>query len=279
MGDPPNDTAAIVFLLAVVAAAISYSLYLLFRKGRYTTIERLLYAPVYTLARIHWHVEIVWDQSWLRETQSNSRLPPDSMLRDRLLSGAVLIANHRSSMDPFFVQLAAGGRVHWMVAAEYFRHFLFGPLLRAYQAIPTNRGGMDNAATKRAIRLASEGGFVGMFPEGRINRSTAPLLTIRPGAAMVAARGNVPLIPIWIVDAPAGEQVYSPLFMSAHVRVIVGPPCFPPATIEKIESESTGSRSRDANNQWICDAMDRAMKLANIQGEDVCLAGKNWLGS
>jgi hypothetical protein len=136
---------------------------------------------------------------------------------------------------------------------------------------------MDNAATKRAIRYASQGGFVGMFPEGRINRTSAPLLTIRPGAAMVAARGNVPLIPLWIIDAPSGEQVYSALFIPAKVRIIVGPPCLAPERTEQTQIDVQTPKSRDINNQWICDAMDRAMKLANIQGENVQLAGKNWL--
>jgi 1-acyl-sn-glycerol-3-phosphate acyltransferase len=146
------------------------------------------------------------------------------MLGDRWPSGAVLVANHRCSIDPFFVQLIAGRRVHWMVAGEYFKTPLIGGLLRAFEAIPTNRGGIDTKAIKRAIAMASSGRFVGMFPEGRINRTQSPLLSIRPGAATVALRAGVPLVPIWIEGAPVGPSVLSPLLKPAKVRVVVGPP-------------------------------------------------------
>lgn len=271
-----SDGWAVAFLVAAGIAYVGLFVYLLTRKGRYTTAERLLYAPVYVLARILWRVEINWDPSW--GERSNHE-----MLRDRISGGAVLIANHRSSVDPFFVQLAAGDRVHWMVAGEYFKHFLFGPLLRSYQAIPTNRGGFDNASTKRAIRLASEGGMVGMFPEGRINRTFAPMLSIRPGAAMVAARAGVPLVPIWIIGAPSGNQVYSALFRAAHVRVIVGSPCPAPSSLAQdaslLEDSKSNKLSRTETCDWITSTIKQAMSLAQIEGESVQVAGKDWVAS
>ena len=271
-----SDGLAIAFLVATGIAYIGVFVYLLKRQGSYTPGERILYAPVYVLARVLWRVEIHWGPSW--EERGNHE-----MLRDRIEGGAVLIANHRSSVDPFFVQLAAGDRVHWMVAGEYFKHFLFGPLLRSYQAIPTNRGGFDNASTKRAIRLASQGGMVGMFPEGRINRTAAPMLSIRPGAAMVAARAGVPLVPIWIIGAPSGNQVYSALFRAAHVRVLVGCPCGAPSSLAQdtalLEDVKTNKLTRSETCEWITSTIQQAMSLAQIEGESVQVAGKDWVGS
>jgi 1-acyl-sn-glycerol-3-phosphate acyltransferase len=172
----------------------------------YSVLERILYAPVYCFGRILWRVEIVG-------CQKISDLHP---------GGAILVANHRCSLDPFFLQLAAGRRVHWMVAGEYFKNPIFGPVLSLFQAIPTNRTGADTASMKRAIRLASEGRLVGMFPEGRINRTAKPLLNIRSGAALVASKSGVPILPCWIDGAPCGWAVWSGLFMSAHVRVFIG---------------------------------------------------------
>jgi 1-acyl-sn-glycerol-3-phosphate acyltransferase len=275
-GKVMSDGWAIAFLVLAGIAYVGLFVYLLKRKGRYTVGERLLYAPVYVLSRVLWRVEINWDPSWGDRSSHE-------MLRDRIIGGAVLIANHRSSVDPFFVQLAAGGRVHWMVAGEYFKHFLFGPLLRSYQAIPTNRGGFDNASTKRAIRLASEGGLVGMFPEGRINRTVAPMLSIRPGAAMVAARAGVPLVPIWIIGAPSGNQVYSALFRAAHVRVIVGSPCRAPSALVQdpslLEDMKSNKLSRTETCDWITTSIKQAMSLAQIEGQAVQVAGKDWVAS
>lgn len=138
--------------------------------------------------------------------------------------GAVLVANHRSSVDPFFVQLAARRRVHWMVAKEYCKHAIFGPILRACQVIPTNRSGMDTASTKSAIRITSQGRLVGMFPEGKINQTPNLLLPLRSGAALVASKANAPMIPLLIQGSPYRKTVWSPVFMSANVRISFGQP-------------------------------------------------------
>ena len=143
-------------------------------------------------------------------------------------SGAVLVANHRSSLDPFFVQLAAKRRVHWMVAKEFCTHFLFGPVLRLLEVIPTNRSGMDTASTKQAIRITSEGRLVGMFPEGKINvKCEEALLPLRGGAAVVALRSDVPMIPLWIEGSPFSKVVWEPIFMQARVKIRFGAPVLP----------------------------------------------------
>jgi 1-acyl-sn-glycerol-3-phosphate acyltransferase len=95
----------------------------------------------------------------------------------------VIVANHRSSVDPFFIQVVAPRAVHWMVAREYCEHWAFRWFLRTCEVIPVSRGGIDTAATKQAIRLARGGGLIGMLPEGRINMTEEFMLPARPGAA------------------------------------------------------------------------------------------------
>jgi 1-acyl-sn-glycerol-3-phosphate acyltransferase len=242
------------------------------------------------LARVLWRVETVWHEQYrLSGTNSNDG-NRDRLLRDRIETGALLIANHRCSVDPFFIQLISGCRVHWMVAGEYFKHALFGPLLRSYQAIPTNRAGVDTASTKRAIALASKGHFVGMFPEGRINRTNEPLLTIRPGAAVVAQRASVPLVPIWIEGAPAGWEVYSALFMPAKVTIFVGYPCYSATTNDgdsasdsNFESSDSGTsqraQARDAATAWIAFAMQNSLLMGGHKDAEVEFAGRKWVDS
>ncbi len=61
-----------------------------------------------------------------------------------------------------------------------------------------------------------------MLPEGRINTTDAFLLPGRPGAALVALKARVPVIPVYIEGAPYNGWVIGPLFMSAHVKVTIG---------------------------------------------------------
>lgn len=222
--------ATIVFLLVPFYAFVR-GLQLLAVRSEYSLYEKLLYAPFYTFARIVWRVKVC----------------SHNKLSDLPVRGAILVANHRCSVDPFFVQLAAGRRVHWMVASEYFKHPVFGALLRIFQAIPTTRSGNDNSATKQAVRLASEGRLVGMFPEGRLNRTNHPLISMRPGAILVASRANVPIIPMWIRGAPIGDDVWKPALMPAAVKIYLGSP-------HDVHQLPVGS-NRNEQNQWLRNAL------------------------
>ena len=291
--------ASSVFLISASCIAFVYAAFGVFGPGRYTPWERVLYAPVYALARVLWRVEIEWSGELRGSVSESSQSARARLLGDRMTGGAVLIANHRCSVDPFFVQLVGGRRVHWMVAGEYFKHFLFGPLLRSFQAIPTNRGGVDTASTKRAIALAKSGRFVGMFPEGRINRTESPLLTIRPGAAIVALRANVPLVPIWIEGAPAGWEVYSALFIPAKVRIRVGAPDRFDAKVQDTESATNTENEPNAENEpgelgkasydriqsrsdataWLTRVMGQSLRMGGHSPVEVGIAGRKWLDS
>ncbi len=160
----------------------------------------------YLVARIWWRVRI----------DGRLVLPKDR--------GAVIAANHRSSIDPSFIETLIPRVVHWMVAREYCESKAFGWFLRICEVIPTNRGGIDTAATKQAIRLAAQGGLIGIFPEGRINTTAELLLPPRPGAIVVALNARVPIIPCYIEGSPYRGTVWSPLLTPARVRLVVGQP-------------------------------------------------------
>ena len=294
-----HTVASSVFLIAASCICISYVARSIFGVGSYTPWERILYAPVYAIARVLWRVEIEWRGELGDSIPEASNDARNRLLVDRMNGGAVLIANHRCSVDPFFGQLVGGRRVHWMVAGEYFKSVLFGPILRMFQAIPTNRGGVDTASTKRAIALAKSGRFVGMFPEGRINRSKSPLLSIRPGAAIVALRANVPLVPIWIEGAPAGWAVYSALFKAAKVRIIVGTPVrydgnvqdkTNPTNTKKESNSERGNGEREIVSQdrlqsrndaiaWLALAMGKSLEMGGHSPDEVGMAGRKGLDS
>ena len=212
-------TCAAIWLCILILGTIGYAIALA-RSSDYDFWESALYLPTYLMGRLLWRVYFT------------NHAPQE------LKGGALLVANHRSSVDPFFVQLAARRRVHWMVAREYCEHPVFGLILRAAQVIPTNRSGMDTAATKAAIRLTKAGRLVGMFPEGRLNHTRAPMVSVRSGAAMVAERSGVPIVPLYIKGSPYRREVWSPLIMPARVAITFGNPIFPTNTVTEGEVET-----------------------------------------
>src|SRR5215471_17878940 len=86
---------------------------------------------------------------------------------DRVPAGAcILVANHESVVDPWFLCLATGRRVRFMAKAELWRYPLVRWGMEAYGAIPVERGNGDTNAMARAGELLAAGEVLGMFPRG-----------------------------------------------------------------------------------------------------------------
>jgi 1-acyl-sn-glycerol-3-phosphate acyltransferase len=197
---------AIFPLIILIAFALSLVLFLVhyFYRSPYSVPQTIIAWINLCLTRILWRVEI------------EGRLPEKS---DR---GGVIVCNHRASVDPFFIQLVAQRIVHWFVAREYFKFPLVGTFLRISESIPTNRAGVDTASTKAAIRMAREGDWIGMLMEGRINRTRAFMLPGRPGAALVALKARVPVVPCYLKGVPYDGTFWGCLFIPGQVKLVIG---------------------------------------------------------
>jgi 1-acyl-sn-glycerol-3-phosphate acyltransferase len=195
--------------LGVLAAAALVPLLwavLEIRRSPFSPAQTVMAGINYLLTRLLWR------------TQVSGRLPLAAQ------QGGVIVCNHRASIDPTFIQLVAHRKVHWMVAKEYWESRLFGWFLRLCEVIPVRRGAVDMAATKLAIDYAQRGDLVGVFPEGRINVTPQLLLPGRPGAAWIALKARVPVIPCFVSGSPYDGSPCGSLFMPARVHLVIGPP-------------------------------------------------------
>jgi len=206
MFSPAATSLLAIGVLAGLSLSAAGCAAVLLRRSPFTPVQSLLYAMNVVVARLLWGARI------------SGRLP---VAADR---GAVIVCNHCSSIDPCFIALATTRVVHWMVAKEYWRLPGLGWFFRTCEAISVDRGGMDAAATKSAIRLAARGGLIGMFPEGRINTTGRVLLPGRPGAVLIALKARVPIVPCYVQGSPYDGTFWSPLLMRAAVRLTWGRP-------------------------------------------------------
>lgn len=245
----PYEVAASGFLVLLAAVLTTHALVWLWRLP-YRLWHSALYFVILVFVRVLWRAQV-----------PPFPLPPGQ--------GAVIVSNHRSSIDPFFIQIVANRYVRWMVAREYCEHPALGWFLRAARAIPTNRAGVDTAATKAAIRSASEGELIGMFPEGRINRTDQLMLPGRPGAVLVALKARVPLLPCYIEGSPYKSSVLSPLVTPARVRVRFGQP---------IDLAPYYGREHEAGvlAEVCLAAMAEIARLAGREDFQPQLAGRKW---
>lgn len=136
--------------------------------------------------------------------------------------GLIVTANHTSYWDPIIVGCALRRKVHYMAKAELFSFPVFGRLLSALAAFPVRREGIDRAALKKAREVLAAGEVLGIFPEGTRSR-TGELLKPHLGAALLAFKTGVPILPVAVVGASGFGKV----------RVRIGNPVYPPAVKDK----------------------------------------------
>ena len=113
----------------------------------------------------------------------------------------VLAANHASLADPLVLGWAAGqkaGRVvHFMAKVEVRSWPIIGWLASQSGVFFVRRGERDRSAQIQALELLQAGEAVAMFPEGTRSRD-GRLRPGRPGAAFLALRSGVPVVPVGI---------------------------------------------------------------------------------
>ena len=219
----------------------------------------------------HRHLNFVQALLWMPTAmitlfQWNTRL--HGRLND-LSTGAILIANHRSSVDPFFIQMACNKPVGCLVAREYIEIPILRHLFRFLGMIPVGRKGIDTQATKRAIREAASGRLVLMFPEGRLNTTPELMQSCRPGAVMVAIRAGVPIVPFYLQNLTFTNAILNPFVSRARVQLYVGEP------IDVLEL-SQGKTDKQTLGEILQICLQEIAKLAGEVEWEPQVAGRNW---
>lgn len=114
--------------------------------------------------------------------------------------GALLVcSNHISAADPFLVSAATRNQISYMAKKELFSVPIVGSILRSAGSFPVDRKASDVGAIKKAIAILKSGGRVGIFPQGTRRPGESPRSTeIKNGAAMVAVRAGVDILPVFV---------------------------------------------------------------------------------
>lgn len=143
------------------------------------------------------------------------------------LTGPVLlVSNHRSNLDPFFIGVSFPRQVHFMAKSELWKFKPLGRIIDLLGAFPVHRGEADRTAVKRALEVLGSGAVVGMFPEGRRQRG-GELGEIHPGVALFSLRDGVVTVPMVLEGTERVVKRGIPRF--PKVRVTFGPPLLMPA--------------------------------------------------
>ena len=169
------------------------------------------------LRPMHWMV-IAYCALWHRlKTNGWAALPENGP--------AILIANHTCGIDHLVLQAGCRRVLGFIIAREYYDWSLIHWFCKRVGCVPVNRDGRDLQAIRAALRALASGHVLTTFPEGRITpssgRELGPML---PGAAFLAVRAGVPVIPAYIRGTPETNQIGESLMTPSQAVVTFGDP-------------------------------------------------------
>ncbi len=118
----------------------------------------------------------------------------------RIKGGALLIANHITMLDPYYMQYLVWYRNHHFVCLKEFydkpaRAFLF----RCFQCIPVDRDNTGTATMREIAAHLKKDELVCMFPEGTVNRDGTERPEIhqfKSGMVLMALMAGKPIVPM-----------------------------------------------------------------------------------
>ncbi len=144
--------------------------------------------------------------------------------------GALLAFNHVSYIDFVLGGLAAHPSkrlVRFMAKREVFDHRIGGPVMRSMHHISVDRAD-GGASLEEAKRYLDAGEVVGIFPEATISRSFE-VKELKSGAARIAARAGVPLIPVvlWGTQRMMTKDHPRDFSRGKTIGIRVGEPMYP----------------------------------------------------
>jgi 1-acyl-sn-glycerol-3-phosphate acyltransferase len=132
---------------------------------------------------------------------------------------ALVVSNHISNWDPLMLGVAMPRQINFIAKSELSRIPLVGSLIKAWGAVPIKRGHSDREALSKSIELLKNGRVIGIFIEGKRNLGNPEkMIKPQPGAAMLALKSEVPVIPVAIINT---NRILRSL---KRVKVIIGKP-------------------------------------------------------
>jgi 1-acyl-sn-glycerol-3-phosphate acyltransferase len=174
--------------------------------------------------------------------------------------GYVLAPSHRSMMDIPFLALVTKDRVRFMGKVEVFKIPVLGALFRALGGFPVARDGTDRKAVRDSMAMLQAGEKLAVFPEG--TRQNGPKIQpLQPGAAYLAMRAGVPIVPIGIAGSEEIMRSRGRLLPRFDpVAIVVGEPITPPvrtkSTVPRAEVDALTAQLSDALQQTLDEAFE-----------------------
>lgn len=159
----------------------------------------------------------------------------------------LVVSNHASDFDPPLLSSCVQRPVAYMAKQELFQVPVLSTLIRWYGAYPVKRGAGDRAAIRAALGALDNGWAAGVFLQGtrtQDGRIHSPKL----GAALIAAKAQVPLLPVSLWGTQGIQTKNKALPQSVPVTVRIGRLVQPPASTDRQQLTQVTQQCADMIN-------------------------------
>ncbi|MDD5287948.1 MAG: lysophospholipid acyltransferase family protein [Dehalococcoidales bacterium] len=152
-------------------------------------------------------------------------------------SACIVVANHVNLLDSPLLGVSLGRKVYFMAKEELFHSRFIGWLAVQSGAFPVAKGRLNRRAGRRALELLARGQTLIIFPEGG-RSGDGKLGQAYPGAALLAVKSDVPIVPVGI--SGTGQLIGKRWFLRRpRITLNIGQPFTLSAVHDKLSKEET----------------------------------------
>lgn len=145
-----------------------------------------------------------------------------------------MVSNHGSNFDPPLLSAAVLRPVAYMAKEELFAVPVLKSAIRLYGAYPVKRGAVDRATIRLALAYLEDGWGAGIFLSGT-RTPDGKVVDPKPGAALIAAKAQVPLLPVCLWGTHQIEQSGKKWPQATPVTIRIGELIAPPTSTKRAE--------------------------------------------
>jgi 1-acyl-sn-glycerol-3-phosphate acyltransferase len=156
----------------------------------------------------------------------------------------LIVCNHLHIADPPVVAASIPLKCVFMAKEELFRDGWTRFWVSNFGAIPVSRGGVDREAIRIAEGWLKRGVSLIIFPEGGRSQ-TARIQPAFTGAALIALRTGVPVLPVSITGTEKLKNLKWCFFHRPKITVSIGQPFQPPPAGGKLPKEQRNELMND----------------------------------
>jgi 1-acyl-sn-glycerol-3-phosphate acyltransferase len=176
----------------------------------------------------------------------------------------LIVCNHLHLADPPIVAASIKLKCVLMAKEDLFQNGWSRFWVKNFGAFPVRRGGIDREAIRQAEEWLKKGVSVIMFPEGSRSKN-ARMQPALPGAALIASRMGVPVLPVGINGTDKLRRLGWCFLHHPKITVTIGQPFNLPT--------NDGKPTREQRQELMNDIMRRVARLLPQEYRGVYDAG------